>query len=168
MREVCASTGNGSATPGYRVKKFIDAFPNHSTYSICQNDFSEAMRRIGEKIRATVGPPCVDRPLVDIDPMAAGLQVDCNVQERMPNGNGQLRRVGGAQLRRQPGRPLLAAAGMDAAVHGVQSPHRDRSQGRDAGRGHAAVHPLPDPGGRESRNLVPIRDRLQPGGPTAG
>ena len=89
MREVCASSGNGSATPGYRVKKFIDAFPNHTTYSICQNDFREAMQKIGEKIRATVGPPCVDRPLVDIDPMAAGLQVDCNVQERTPNGNGQ-------------------------------------------------------------------------------
>jgi hypothetical protein len=88
MREVCSS-GNGSATPGYRVKKFIEAFPNHSTYSICQNDFREAMRRIGEKIRATVGPPCVDRPLVDIDAMAAGLQVDCNVQERKPLGNNQ-------------------------------------------------------------------------------
>jgi hypothetical protein len=97
MREVCASQGNGSATPGYRVKKFIDAFPNHTTYSICQNDFREAMQKIGEKIRATVGPPCVDRPLVDIELMTPTTRmnamtlsdVDCNVQERIPLGNGQ-------------------------------------------------------------------------------
>jgi hypothetical protein len=88
MREVCASQGNGSATPGYRVKRFIDAFPNHSTYSICQNDFSEAMRRIGEKIRATVGPPCVDRRLVDTDPNTPQLEEDCNVMERTPRGDG--------------------------------------------------------------------------------
>jgi hypothetical protein len=70
------------------VKKFVETFPNHSTYSICQDNFSEAMRRIGEKIRNTVGPPCVDRPLVDISD-APNLQADCNVEERIPIGNGR-------------------------------------------------------------------------------
>ena len=88
MREVCSS-GNGSATPAYRVKNFIESFPNNSTYSICQNDFRQAMQRIGEKIRTTVGPPCVDAPLVDIDPMTIGVQADCSVMERRPRGNGQ-------------------------------------------------------------------------------
>lgn len=89
MREVCSSPGLGSATPAYRVKRFVESFPNHSIYPICQNDFRQAMQRIGEKIRATVGPPCVDRPLVDIDTQAAGVQADCNVMERTPDGNGR-------------------------------------------------------------------------------
>jgi hypothetical protein len=84
MQPVCNS-GNGSATPGYRVKSFVEAFPNHATYSICQDDFREAMTRLGQKIVGTVGPSCV--PLVDIS-QDAGLQADCSVTERIPNGSG--------------------------------------------------------------------------------
>jgi hypothetical protein len=93
MQPVCQS-GNGSATPGYRVKSFVESFPNHATYSICQDDFRDAMRRLGEKIRATVGPPCVDAPLVDIDANTAGLQVDCSVTEKIKlDGGGVDERV---------------------------------------------------------------------------
>jgi hypothetical protein len=53
---ICESASVGSATVGYRVKTFVESFPNHGTYSICQDDFREAMRLIGEKIRTTVGP----------------------------------------------------------------------------------------------------------------
>lgn len=86
MRAVCNSQ-NGSATPAYRVKSFVESFPNNSVYSICGGEFREAMRRIGAKIRATVGPPCVDAKLVDIDNAQAGTQADCTVTERRPIGN---------------------------------------------------------------------------------
>jgi len=84
---VCSSS-NGSAIPAFRVRDFVQSFPNNSTYSICQDDFREAMRRIGEKIRATVGPPCIAHPLVDIDPDTSGLQPDCNVVETRPRDGG--------------------------------------------------------------------------------
>lgn len=104
MRPICASQANGSATPAYRVKSFVESFQNNSTYSICQNDFREAMRRIGAKIRATVGPPCIEARLVDIAPMEAGMQADCTVTERRPLGNNKYEET-----------PLRACAGGDTA-----------------------------------------------------
>jgi hypothetical protein len=86
-RPVCASQGNGSAIAGIRVKKFVESFPNNSIYSICQNDFREAVREIARRIRVTVGDPCVTAPLVDIDADAAGVQADCTVLESRPVGN---------------------------------------------------------------------------------
>jgi hypothetical protein len=93
MRPVCESR-NGSATPGLRVKQFVESFPNHSTYSICQDNFSEAMRRIGEKIKVILGSPCVDAPLVDAKPETKDvLDPDCAVVERRPRGGGDYEEV---------------------------------------------------------------------------
>ncbi len=85
-RPVCSS-GNGSAIPGLRVKRFVEAFPNSSTYSICQNDFREAVREIARKIRVTVGDPCISAPLVDINPATPALEADCTVTESRPIAN---------------------------------------------------------------------------------
>jgi hypothetical protein len=85
-RPVCQSA-NGSAIAAIRVKRFVEAFPNHSTYSICQNDFREAMRSIAQKIRVTVGDPCVTAPLVDTNPATPAMEPDCNVLEKRPLGN---------------------------------------------------------------------------------
>ncbi len=52
---VCQSM-NGSATVGYRVKSFVESFPNHTTLSICQDDFRPALQQIADRIRAAAGP----------------------------------------------------------------------------------------------------------------
>ena len=91
-RPVCQSM-NGSAIPGIRVKKFVESFPNHSIYSICQNDFREAMRSIAQKIRVTVGDPCVTAPLVDTNPATPAIDPDCNVLEKRPLANGRFEDV---------------------------------------------------------------------------
>jgi hypothetical protein len=91
-RPVCQSN-NGSAIPGIRVKKFVESFPNNSIYSICQNDFREAMRSIAQRIRVTVGDPCVPSPLVDINPATPAMDADCNVVERRPLGNNRFEEV---------------------------------------------------------------------------
>jgi hypothetical protein len=104
MRPICASQANGSATPAYRVKSFVESFQNNTTFSICQGDFREAMRRIGAKIRATVGPPCIEARLVDINPTETGTQADCTVTERRPLGNGKYEET-----------PLRACAGGDTS-----------------------------------------------------
>ncbi|HEY0713066.1 MAG TPA: vWA domain-containing protein, partial [Polyangia bacterium] len=87
LSAVCNSN-NGSATPALRVKKFVESFPNNNTFSICQNDFSEAMRRIGEKIRITLGAPCVDARLVDVNETTAEMDPDCSVTEEKPRSGG--------------------------------------------------------------------------------
>lgn len=84
LQPVCSSTGNGSATSAYRVKSFVESFPNNSVFSICQNDFSAAMRQIGEKIRTIVGPACVTAPLIDTNLATTAMDPDCNVVERVP------------------------------------------------------------------------------------
>jgi hypothetical protein len=53
---VCESMALGSAFPGHRIRSFVESFPSHASFSICQNDFRDAMRLTGEKIRTTVGP----------------------------------------------------------------------------------------------------------------
>jgi hypothetical protein len=100
LSAVCNSN-NGSATPGLRVKKFVESFPNNNIFSICQNDFTEAMRRIGEKIRITLGAPCVDARLVDVNPATTAIDPDCSVSEERPRTGGgfdaaQLGRCGAA------------------------------------------------------------------------
>jgi hypothetical protein len=95
LRPICSSN-NGDAAAGLRVKKFVESFPNSSTFSICQNDFSEAMRNIGAKIGVLLGSPCVDAPLIDVktgNVLQAGIanpDGDCAVIERRPrNGGGE-------------------------------------------------------------------------------
>jgi hypothetical protein len=92
MRPICESR-NGEATPAFRVKSFVESFPNHSTYSICQDEFSEAMRRIGEKIKVVLGSPCIDAMLVDAKPETRDLDPDCAVVERRPRGGGDYEEV---------------------------------------------------------------------------
>jgi hypothetical protein len=55
QRPVCQS-GNGSATVGYRVRSFIQSFPNQTILSICQDDFRPALEEIAQRIRATASP----------------------------------------------------------------------------------------------------------------
>jgi hypothetical protein len=79
---------NGKATPAIRIKKFVEAFgSNGSLHSICANDFSPAMKQIGEKLAAKVGNPCIGAPLVDTRP-DPGVQADCSVIDRVPAAGG--------------------------------------------------------------------------------
>ncbi len=83
LRPVCESR-NGTATPGLRVKKFVESFKNNSIHSICQNDFRSALQAIGEKIRVIIGSPCVDANLVDTTPDPK-MDPDCVVVETTPS-----------------------------------------------------------------------------------
>jgi hypothetical protein len=73
---------------GLRLKKFIDAFgDNGKTYSICNNDFTDAMTQIAEAIVKMSASGCVDHPLADANVEREGVQPDCQVQERIPCEN---------------------------------------------------------------------------------
>jgi hypothetical protein len=79
---------NGKATASLRIKEFVEAFgANGSLHSICANDFSPAMRQIGETLAAKLGTPCISAPVVDTRP-EPGVQADCQVVDRIPNDRG--------------------------------------------------------------------------------
>jgi hypothetical protein len=85
---ICQSA-NGDATAALRMKKFVDSFgENGAFFSICQDDFRPAMQKIGEKLAAKLGNPCISAPLVDIKPAEPGVQADCQVIDAEPGDNG--------------------------------------------------------------------------------
>ena len=78
------SAAGWGATGGLRLSAFIDEFgPNGLKFSICERDFSNAMRMIGSGIGEAINP-CIDYKLVDTDPITPGVQADCRVYYRTP------------------------------------------------------------------------------------
>ena len=85
---ICQST-NGEAAVGLRLKQFVESFgASGSFFSICDGDFSPAMKQIGEKLAAKLSSTCVTAPLVDTNGGKAGLQPDCQVIDRVPAKGG--------------------------------------------------------------------------------
>lgn len=85
VEPVCNSAG-GTAAPAIRIKKFVESFGENGTIdSICSNDFSPALKRIGELIAARLDPGCIAEPLIDVDDKTPGLQAECTVVDRVPN-----------------------------------------------------------------------------------
>jgi hypothetical protein len=77
------------ATGGLRMSAFIDQFGenNGMKFSICQTDFSDAMKQIGYAIAKKMQNLCMDDKLLDADPTTAGLQPDCTVHYRIAVSN---------------------------------------------------------------------------------
>ena len=77
------------AEGGLRIKAFLDQFPQDSAlpFSICESDYSAAMKVIGETISKKLTNLCVPKKLVDTDLNTPGLQPDCDVRD---NVNGKL------------------------------------------------------------------------------
>lgn len=86
VEPICAAEG-GTAAPSPRIEQFVKAFgQNGSLHSICSGDFSPALKRIGELIALKLNPGCIDARLIDTDPAMAGVQPECTVVDRLPNG----------------------------------------------------------------------------------
>ena len=73
------------ATGGLRMSAFIDEFgANGLKFSICQTDFSDSMKKIGDAISKHLGNLCVDYKLMDSNTDAPGLQPSCRVVYQNP------------------------------------------------------------------------------------
>jgi hypothetical protein len=80
-----ANAWGWGAQGGLRMSAFIDQFgANGLKYSICERDYAEAMRGIGNAIVRKIQNLCVDAKLKDVDPVTPGLQPDCRVVYRVP------------------------------------------------------------------------------------
>jgi len=77
------------AAPALRIKSFVDSFgENGILESICTDDFSPALKRIGQLIGVRLSPACIEGQLVDVDPNEPGIQADCLVDDAVPDGSG--------------------------------------------------------------------------------
>jgi hypothetical protein len=74
---------------GLRLKRFIDAFGDRGqTFSICNSDFTNAMKQIGDAIVQVLKPGCVNYALIDTDPSTPDItEPECQAVERVPCAN---------------------------------------------------------------------------------
>jgi len=85
----CISS-SGSAHPALRLTDLAHQFPNRNTFtSICEEDLSDGMRLFAEMIKVTLGNPCLESDLVDVEPGANGLQFECVVSEVVDPGTNE-------------------------------------------------------------------------------
>jgi hypothetical protein len=85
---ICSQSTTGSAAPGIRMFNFTKSFQHHTVHRICQADLKQAMEQIGQKMAAVFDPNCLKADLVDTDLTKTGVQPDCQVSDRVPNGSG--------------------------------------------------------------------------------
>ncbi|MCA9655617.1 MAG: VWA domain-containing protein [Myxococcales bacterium] len=78
-------SANGKAAPPVRLAELAHEFRGDedevNLYSVCKEDYSDAMSSIAEAIGKQVRPPCVKTCVADVDPVSAGLQPECQLTE---------------------------------------------------------------------------------------
>jgi hypothetical protein len=79
--EIEIQGGSGTADPGVRVKRFIDAFQDRNTsVTICDNELADALVLIGELLKKAIGNPCIEGNLKNVNPDPTGEPLyDCAV-----------------------------------------------------------------------------------------
>jgi hypothetical protein len=74
------------AAGGLRESAYIDEFgANGLKFSICQSDFSQSMKAIGDTLARKLPNPCLDAKLQDTNLTTPGLQPDCRVVWKIPS-----------------------------------------------------------------------------------
>jgi len=77
--------GAGTAVPPVREREFAEAFINPETernlYSICQQDYSAALKSIADQIRDQIKPACMPACVRDLDPETPIVDPGCQLFE---------------------------------------------------------------------------------------
>jgi hypothetical protein len=85
IEPICTTAKDGTAAPSIRLTEFVKAFGANGTLdSICNDDFSPALKRIAELIAARIDPGCIAERVLDTDINTPGLQPECSVIDRIP------------------------------------------------------------------------------------
>jgi hypothetical protein len=86
------TSANGSADPAVRIHEFVDAFQDNGTFlSVCADDFTPVMARIGQEVARRASLECLSTRLADGDPDTAGIQAHCEVYDETTSGGATLR-----------------------------------------------------------------------------
>lgn len=90
----CRTEGIGEAVPPVRLRDFAAAFETHggertNLFSVCQADYSPALKEIADRIVDQVKPACVPLCVEDIDAISADtVEHNCVVTELVPEVGG--------------------------------------------------------------------------------
>ncbi|MES1205604.1 MAG: vWA domain-containing protein [Pseudomonadota bacterium] len=87
-------SANGTADPAVRIHEFVKAFGRNGTsLSICADDFSPVMARIGEEVARRASLECLADRVADTDLDRPGLQAHCEVHDETTGGGATLRQL---------------------------------------------------------------------------
>jgi hypothetical protein len=80
-----AEAAGYGATPSLRLSAFVDEFrPNGLKFSLCEADWTDAMKMFGETLTRELRNLCVDQKLVDVDSSTPELDPDCILEYDAP------------------------------------------------------------------------------------
>jgi hypothetical protein len=81
------SDNSGVAYPAVRLQHFLDqTSQGGEVSSLCGAQPLDALSSTARKLRKTLGTHCLDGDLVDADPDLLGLQPECHIYDRAPDG----------------------------------------------------------------------------------
>jgi hypothetical protein len=89
-----STTPPSTARPPVREREFAEAFQigsedsDRNLYSICEDDFSPALKAIADTIRDQLKPACMPSCVADNDPIMTGLQPSCTLEQQAPKVGG--------------------------------------------------------------------------------
>ena len=85
----CQSGGGAqTAVPPVRMKEFTEAFTLDNMHSVCEDDYTDALETIAEKIREQIVPACYTECVKDTDPTTEVLDPECAVEQIVPGEDG--------------------------------------------------------------------------------
>jgi hypothetical protein len=80
----CADLANNqTAVPPVRMREWAENFGDRNLYSICDDDYTPALKAIADRIASQIRPACYKDCVKDNDPSVDGLQPDCFVEEEV-------------------------------------------------------------------------------------
>ncbi|MEZ4453610.1 MAG: VWA domain-containing protein [Nannocystaceae bacterium] len=82
----CTSMVGGTAVPPVRLREFAETFQvgsDPNIFSICDPDYSVALKAIADKIRDQIKPACMPQCVADKDTTTPTLEPDCKLAEEI-------------------------------------------------------------------------------------
>ena len=72
------------AVPPVRIRDVVDRYTEGNMFSICSDDYSDALEALAEQIRDQIQPVCYPKCALDTDPATAPFDPECIVEESVP------------------------------------------------------------------------------------
>ncbi|KIG11845.1 hypothetical protein DB30_02397 [Enhygromyxa salina] len=79
------------AVPPVRLRDLVEEFTPGNMFSICQQDYSDAMEAIAQRIRDQIQPACYTKCVKDTDASTAIVDPECTVEEDPPGNDNTVR-----------------------------------------------------------------------------
>jgi hypothetical protein len=81
----------GRAVPPVRLAEFASEFEvndQQNMFSVCNDDYANALQQIADRIAVQVRPPCMTRCVADGDPTTEVLEPSCTLEQEIPSRDG--------------------------------------------------------------------------------